>query len=548
MSDKKYNYTDSSVFTEEGFITVPEDYPHTRQSKRSKAATKRIILCVVCVALAVLVMLTVLISQSGGNPLSFTEDNATALKTESRQKEAELAEIYSYTTKTAPWFSTDGYGRLFFDNSLFDGEELIVPSNFNNLSINTVSFGFDEKNTTVTKLTVQEGVRVIRESAFSKFTALEEVSLPSTIERVTGDCFHGTKWYKSLDDEFCTVGNDVLIKYCGNGGNVTIPDGIRVIDCAVFSGNTKASRIVFPKTALCVGSDVFDGCTAEEIVINDNLTAADNSSFFGSAWYEQQATPLIVGKGVLIKQEPENSVFEIPDGVLYVSGLRLDELDEYVTVRIGKDVTTIADMRTLGYAEGFSVSSENATYSTKSGVLYNREKTILCRFPIYRDTTVFRSRDDLTQISNYAFYGTSIKKVDLNDGITLIGNEAFSNCESLTEFVMPGTVSQLGHSVFKDCKSLESVQLSEVVKRIPRETFKNCTSLQKVQTGDYLTEIKEAAFFGCESLSSFTVTKNISSISDNAFEACGDFVPKIANGNIYFEIKDGKLSKRKIGR
>ena len=59
-------------------------------------------------------------------------------------------------------------------------------------------------------------------------------------------------------------------------------------------------------------------------------------------------------------------------------------------------------------------------------------------------------------IGDSAFAGCSkLTAVDFGDGITAIGNEAFSNNGALSgDLILPDSITTLGESVFEGCSSL----------------------------------------------------------------------------------------------
>ena len=83
-------------------------------------------------------------------------------------------------------------------------------------------------------------------------------------------------------------------------------------------------------------------------------------------------------------------------------------------------------------------------------------------------------------IENAAFSGTNIQTVNISDGITEIGEEAFRNCDYLTTVSIADTVTYIGESCFSGCDLLSDVTLGVGVRNIARSSFTGCTSLTTV--------------------------------------------------------------------
>ena len=49
----------------------------------------------------------------------------------------------------------------------------------------------------------------------------------------------------------------------------------------------------------------------------------------------------------------------------------------------------------------------------------------------------------------------SIKKAVIPDGVTCIGDNAFWNCENLTNITIPDSVTSIGDNAFDGCINLE---------------------------------------------------------------------------------------------
>ena len=157
------------------------------------------------------------------------------------------------------------------------------------------------------------------------------------------------------------------------------------------------------------------------------------------------------------------------------------------------------------------------------------------------------------QMDNWNYYSMpwknyvlDIKKVIVQDGVTSIGSYAFdylqSECENLTEVILPNTITDIGKSAFCGCPVLSKISIPDSVKnieeyafsgcsftdiRIPEgvtvikaETFSACSALSSVSLPSTLTSIKGSAFADCEKLKNLALPENIMAIEYAAFRRC----------------------------
>ncbi len=152
--------------------------------------------------------------------------------------------------------------------------------------------------------------------------------------------------------------------------------------------------------------------------------------------------------------------------------------------------------------------------------------------------------DGVTAIGEYAFSScTSLTSVTIPDGVTFIRESAFSGCSNLTsvsipnsvisieqgafwgcgrltDIVLPAHLTTINDSVFYECSSLTSVTIPNGVKSIQRCAFDLCSNLKSVKIPDSVTSIGSEAFIACSSLKDITIPDSVTSIGSDAFSLC----------------------------
>lgn len=129
--------------------------------------------------------------------------------------------------------------------------------------------------------------------------------------------------------------------------------------------------------------------------------------------------------------------------------------------------------------------------------------------------------DGITRIGDLAFSGcSSLTGIAIPDSVTSIGNYAFYGCGSLTKIVLPKQVASIGIMSFLGCTNLESINIPEQVDNIGDSAFSGCSSLAHINLPPSVTDIGQAAFVNCTSLASIVLPDGISDIKWNTFYGC----------------------------
>lgn len=133
--------------------------------------------------------------------------------------------------------------------------------------------------------------------------------------------------------------------------------------------------------------------------------------------------------------------------------------------------------------------------------------------------------------------------VDIPDGVTGIGNNAFEGCEELTIVNIPSSVTAIGSCAFKKCKELKAVVISEGVTSIGSYAFEDCSTLTimarpnagtvyegSVTIPSSVTKIGGSAFSGCYDITNVTIPRGVTIIGEYLFSGCKNLTSVRYNG------------------
>ena len=158
-----------------------------------------------------------------------------------------------------------------------------------------------------------------------------------------------------------------------------------------------------------------------------------------------------------------------------------------------------------------------AIYTTTDGVNHNYWNSPR----LDTATTISMQKRGVTSIGNNAFSNCiSLTRINIPDSVTSIGNNAFYDCYSLTQINIPDSVTSIGAYAFYDCYSLTQINIPDSVTSIGNNAFQYCYSLTQINIPDSVTSIENYAFQYCYSLTSINIPDSVTSIKTYAFQYC----------------------------
>ncbi len=253
-----------------------------------------------------------------------------------------------------------------------------------------------------------------------------------------------------------------------------------------------------------------------------------------------------------------NFSYKINDDDETVSITKYNGNDEVVIIPSkidGKNITVIEDGAFLGCdnLQGVKVFEDNLNYSSEDGVLYNKDKTALVKFPQAKETAQFAILESITEIGSNAFYGCSgLNSLEIPKNVVSIGENAFANCPNLKIYCYENSyaheyakANEVPYEVIYEVnlndweytinensvtinnyigQSLKTIVPDEIdgkpVTIIGSFAFANNINLVSIEIPECITVIEESAFFGCENLIDVNIPQNVIEISSQLFENC----------------------------
>ncbi len=116
--------------------------------------------------------------------------------------------------------------------------------------------------------------------------------------------------------------------------------------------------------------------------------------------------------------------------------------------------------------------------------------------------------------------------------VTLIGDDAFRNCEDLNSIIISESVKSIGEYAFSACRGLSSITLPNSITSIGFCAFQYCSNLVSVNLSNSLTNISSRAFCGCTSLTSIEIPNSVTIIYSDAFSECSSLVSVVISNSV----------------
>lgn len=103
-------------------------------------------------------------------------------------------------------------------------------------------------------------------------------------------------------------------------------------------------------------------------------------------------------------------------------------------------------------------------------------------------------------IQQFSFSQTSVRTVEIEEGVSIIDVGAFAYCSEITQIKMPNSIKILKDRSFFECKNLKKIEFSDHLEHISERAFKGCEALEEIILPDSTQFVDETAFEDCKSV------------------------------------------------
>ena len=356
----------------------------------------------------------------------------------------------------------------------------------------------------VKKIMIKDGVTSISSYAFFNFTSVKSVSLPDSLVSIGEEAFGSCEKLTSITipAKVKTIGKNAF-SYCKSLEKISVSSKNKYFSsdkygCLYNKGKTTLLRFpiaspktkfTVPKTVKKIGYSAFENCcNLVKIRLPKNLKTISSYAF--NSCYDLKK-------------------INLPNKLKTIGEYAFGACEDLKTIKISSGVKNI-DCNSFSYCQNlkaFSVDTKNKYFSAgEDGCLYNKDKTMLIRYPAGNRRTEYTIAKSVKTIEEEAFsYSYFLESITIPSNVETIWNNAFSGCD-FTSVVIENGVNYFGEGVFSSCHYLKKITLPSSLAIINRSTFMYCDSLTTVNIPASITRIKESAFDSCDALKAVNYT------------------------------------------
>ena len=394
-------------------------------------------------------------------------------------------------------------------------------------------------------------IREIDEDTFYGCKKLESISLPSSVKEIGERAFYRCSKLESvkLNGKLTTI-KDGVFENCFALRAIRIPASVKKLGERAFRHCNGLKTIEFKGKSTVFGKRTFDGCRSlRKIHISHKMKNVPEFAFYGCSALRKvvlSKNTRIIKKNAfrgctgLKKLNLTSKIYGIGDGAFEKSGLTSIHLPgnlQYIgnsafsetdlkSVRLPGRVTYIGNHVFSGCTKlkniaipasvrgvnpgafgnctslkAINVASGNKSYSSTSGVLFDKQKTKLLQYPIAKSGKSYTVPNSVSVIRSHAFENNKYLE-SVTVGAEKIHNFAFSEMPRLKNVTLQNGVTNIAEHAFGGNRRLQSVQMADSVKVISAGAFSD-SRITRFRIPSHITSFSDSALEGCRKLTAY---------------------------------------------
>jgi len=322
---------------------------------------------------------------------------------------------------------------------------------------------------------------------------------------------------------------------------------VEEIQSNAFAGYSNLKYIEIPANATDIGSCIFAGNSMTSVTFNENYKKNSFSiDMFGNANFEYVKLPeqintlttpefwgrnlegyittLDYGENSMLSEAVKNA-FKAESGAygVYVYVENVKNAPTQLKI-LNQNALFYSDshLKSFKFADGAQLEevSDSAFYGTSIKELILPETTTKIGPNAFNNSGIsLIYAPGVKEIHRSAFYMSNLATYTFSENITLIDTQSFSYSK-ISTFDFPENIDTIPAQCFQGCKNLKQIKLHEGIKAINNNAFEGCNILTDIKLPDSLLHIYNGAFSGCTQLN-IPLSVNIETIGNEAFKNTG---------------------------